>query len=84
MRRDLWASATVENTIDIAAPAEELFDFIVDVRNEPRWNLQVLQVQMLTPEPVGAGTTFRVTFGRGVGEAVIEDTKVDRPTRGWQ
>ena len=39
----------------------------------------MLQVQMLTSEPVRAGTTFRVIFGRGVGEAVIEDTKVDRP-----
>jgi hypothetical protein len=29
----------------------------------------------------GAGTRFRVTFGRGVGDAVIEDTKVDRPNR---
>lgn len=79
MRRDRWEVATVENTIDIAAPAEELFDFVVDVRNEPRWNPQMLQVQMLTPEPVGAGTTFQVIFGRGVGEAVIEDTKIDRP-----
>ncbi|HEX6758460.1 MAG TPA: wax ester/triacylglycerol synthase domain-containing protein [Propionibacteriaceae bacterium] len=79
MMRDLWEVATVENTLDIAAPAEELFDFVVDVRNEPRWNPQMLQVQMLTSEPVRAGTTFRVIFGRGVGEAVIEDTKVDRP-----
>ncbi|HEX3197900.1 MAG TPA: wax ester/triacylglycerol synthase domain-containing protein, partial [Propionibacteriaceae bacterium] len=71
--------ATVENMIDIAAPAEEVFDFVVDVRNEPRWNPQLLHVQMLTPEPVGAGTRFRVIFGRGVGEVVIEDTKVDRP-----
>jgi diacylglycerol O-acyltransferase / wax synthase len=75
----LFEVATVENMIDIAAPAEEVFDFVVDVRNEPRWNPQLLHVQMLTPEPVGAGTRFRVIFGRGVGEAVIEDTKVDRP-----
>jgi diacylglycerol O-acyltransferase / wax synthase len=75
----LFEVATVENMIDIAAPAEEVFDFVVDIRNEPRWNPQLLHVQMLTPEPVGAGTRFRVIFGRGVGEAVIEDTKVDRP-----
>jgi hypothetical protein len=37
---------------------------------------------MLTPGPVAAGTTFRVVFGRGVGEALIEDTKIDRP-RSW-
>jgi hypothetical protein len=38
---------------------------------------------MLTPEPVGVGTTFLVKFGRGVGDARIEDTKVDRP-RAWE
>jgi hypothetical protein len=68
--------------IDIAAPAEEIFDVIVDARNEPRWNPKMLRAQMLTPGPVAAGTTFRVVFGRGVGEALIEDTKIDRP-RSW-
>jgi diacylglycerol O-acyltransferase len=82
MRRGLLEVAAVENAIDIAAPAEEIFDVIVDVRNEPRWNPQMLRAQMVTPEPVAAGTTFRVTFGRGVGEALIEDTKIDRP-RSW-
>jgi hypothetical protein len=65
--------------IDISAAAEDVFDFVVDVRNEPRWNPQLLHVQMLTPDPFGAGTRFRATFGRGVGEAIIEDTEVDRP-----
>jgi diacylglycerol O-acyltransferase / wax synthase len=82
MRRGLLEVAAVENAIDIAAPAEEIFDVIVDVRNEPRWNPQMLRAQMITPEPVAAGTRFRVTFGRGVGEALIEDTKIDRP-RSW-
>ena len=68
--------------IDIAAPAEQIFDVIVDARNEPRWNPKMLRAQMLTPGPVAAGTTFRVVFGRGVGEALIEDTKIDRP-RSW-
>lgn len=57
----------IENMLDIAAPAEKVFDFVVDVRNEPRWNPQMLHAEMLTPEPIGAGTTFRVRFGRGVG-----------------
>jgi diacylglycerol O-acyltransferase / wax synthase len=74
--------ATVTNVIDIAASAENVFDFVVDVRNEPRWNPQLLSAEMLTPEPIGVGTTFLVKFGRGVGNAWIEDTKVDRP-RSW-
>ena len=75
-------TTAVVNVIDIAAPAEKVFDFVVDVRNEQRWNPQLLQAEMLTPEPIGVGTTFRVRFGRGVGEALIEDIKIDRP-RSW-
>ena len=43
---------------------------------------QMLRAQMITPEPVAAGTRFQVTFCRGVGEALIEDTKIDR-LRSW-
>jgi diacylglycerol O-acyltransferase / wax synthase len=73
---------TIENVIEIAAPAEKVFDFLVDVRNEPQWNPQMLRAEMLTPEPIGVGTRFRVTFGRGVGEALIEDVQINRP-RSW-
>ena len=65
----------IENMLDIAAPAEKVFDFVVDVRNEPRWNPQMLHAEMLTPEPIGAGTTFRVRSGRGVGDGLTEDTR---------
>jgi diacylglycerol O-acyltransferase / wax synthase len=82
MRRGTFSDTAIENVIDIAAPAEKIFDFIVDVRNEPLWNPQLLHAEMLTPEPIVVGTTFLVRFGRGVGEARIEDTKVDRP-RTW-
>ena len=43
----------IENVLNIAAPAEKVFDFVVDVRNEPRWNTQMLHAEMLTPEPIG-------------------------------
>lgn len=79
MRRGLFEVAALQNTIDVAVPAEKLFDFVVDVRNEPRWNPQMLDAQMLSPEPVRVGTTFRVTFGRGVGEALIQYAQMERP-----
>ena len=79
MRRGLFEVAALQNTIEVAVPAEKLFDFVVDVRNEPRWNPQMLDAQMLSPEPVGVGTTFRVTFGRGVGEALIQYAQMERP-----
>jgi len=82
MSRGVVEETTVQNVIEIAAPAEKVFDFVVDVRNEPQWNAQMLNAEMLTPEPIGVGTRFRVTFGRGVGEALIEDISIDRP-RSW-
>ncbi|HEX3195982.1 MAG TPA: CPBP family glutamic-type intramembrane protease [Propionibacteriaceae bacterium] len=75
-------SHMIENVLEIAAPAEKVFDFIVDVRNEPQWNPQMLHAEMLTPEPIGVGTTFRVRFGRVVGDGLIRDTKINRP-RSW-
>jgi hypothetical protein len=53
MRLGLFEVAALQNRIDVAVPAEKLFDFVVDVRNEPRWNPQMLDAQMLSPEPVG-------------------------------
>ena len=82
MSRGVREETTVQNVIEIAAPAEKVFDFVVDVRNEPQWNAQMLNAEMLTPEPIGVGTRFRVTFGRGVGEALIEDISISRP-RSW-
>jgi Polyketide cyclase / dehydrase and lipid transport len=72
----------VENSIGIAAPAEAVFDYVTDVRREPEWNPQLREAEKLTPGPVGAGTRYRVRFGRGVGTAIIENTAFDRP-RGW-
>jgi hypothetical protein len=57
----------IENVLEIAAPAEKVFDFVVDVLNEPRWNPQMLHAEILIPKLIGVGTTFRVRFGRGVG-----------------
>ncbi|HET7247443.1 MAG TPA: SRPBCC family protein [Streptosporangiaceae bacterium] len=72
----------VDNSIGIAAPAEKVFDYVTDVRREPEWNPQLREPEKLTAGPVGAGTRYRVRFGRGVGTAIIENTGFDRP-RSW-
>jgi hypothetical protein len=73
----------IENMIDIVAPTEKVFDFVVDIRNEPQWNPQLLQAELLTPVPIQTGAMFRAKFGRGVGEALIEDLKINRP-HSWE
>ena len=72
----------IENSIGIAAPTEKVFDYVTDVRREPEWNPQLREPEKLTPGPVGAGTRYRVRFGRGVGTAIIENSSFDRP-RSW-
>ena len=74
--RTASTSGAVENSITVNARPDVVFDYITDVRNEPQWN------QKLTPGEIGPGTRFRVRFGRGVGETIIEDITVDRP-RSW-
>lgn len=65
MTRGILQGTVVENVINIAASDEKVFDFVVDVRNEPRWNPQLLHAEMLTPEPIGVGTTFLTALARG-------------------
>ena len=76
------SSHAIENSIGIAAPAQKVFDYVTDVRREPEWNPQLREPEKLTPGPAGAGTRYRVRFGRGVGTAIIENTGFDRP-RSW-
>jgi hypothetical protein len=51
--------ARIEGEIMINRPVEEVFDFVADVRNEPRYNPRMVRAEMLTPEPVGLGSRFR-------------------------
>ena len=72
----------ITNEIEIGARPEVVFDYMTDVRNEPQWNPQMSRVVKVTDGEVGRGTRFRVRFGRGVGETLIEHTRFDRP-RSW-
>jgi hypothetical protein len=52
---------------------EEVFDFVADERNEPRYNPRIRRAEKLSPGPIGGGTRFRaeaVTLRRPVGMAM--------------
>jgi uncharacterized membrane protein len=73
----------VEGEIVINRPVEEVFDFVADERNEPRYNPRMRRADQLTEGPIGAGTRFRaqtVSMGRPV-DMVIEFTGYQRPRR---
>ena len=50
--------AHVEGQIIIHRPVDEVFDFVADERNEPRFNPQMRRAEQTSAGPIGVGTTF--------------------------
>lgn len=73
----------IEGEIVINRPVEEVFDFVADERNEPRYNRKMRRAEKISEGPIGLGTRFRAEVVR-TGRAVpmtIEFTGYDRPRR---
>lgn len=73
----------VAGDIVIRRPAEDVFDFVADERNEPRFNPRLSNVEIVSGEPIGAGTRFRAETASG-GRTVpmtVEFTEFERPAR---
>ena len=49
----------IEGEIVINRPMEEVFDFVADERNEPRYNPHMRRAELITKGPVGVGTRHR-------------------------
>jgi len=47
-----------ENSIHIKRPVEEVFSFLADFENIPRWNYYVLEVKKLSPGSAGLGSLY--------------------------
>jgi uncharacterized protein YndB with AHSA1/START domain len=62
----------VERTITVARPAAEVFSYVADVRNDPSWHTDVVEVRSST-EIVGTGTVFdvKVKPSMGVSEGTM-------------
>lgn len=73
----------VRGQIVIRRSVEEVFDFVADERNEPRYNRAMRASEMLTDGPIGAGTRFRAEMvsGKRVLPMMVEFTEFDRPRR---
>jgi uncharacterized protein YndB with AHSA1/START domain len=69
---------TAHHTIEIAAPAEELFDYIADSRHEREWNPVCHEMEQITRGLLGVGTRFRGCF-QFVGQMDFEIVAYDRP-----
>lgn len=47
------------NTIEIDRPAHDVFRFLADFQNVPRWNYATVETRKTSPGPVGVGATYR-------------------------
>ena len=50
--------ATFENTEMIARPIKEVFAFLSDLENIPKWNYAIVETRKISEGPVGVGTTY--------------------------
>lgn len=73
----------VQGDILIRRPIEEVFDYVADERNEPKYNEQMTHAEKVTPGPIGVGTQFHsvMTSGSRAVDMTIEFTEFERPRR---
>lgn len=68
----------VERKIAIARPPAQVFSYIADIRNDPSWHTDVLEVRSST-DIVGTGTVFNVKVkpSMGVSEGTMTVSRFD-------
>jgi hypothetical protein len=66
--------------IDVARSADEVFDFLADIRNERSWNPRIVTIEKVSEGPISAGTKFRGIYA-GIGELTTELVVFERPRR---
>jgi uncharacterized protein YndB with AHSA1/START domain len=73
--------AQIEGEILIRRSVEDVFDFVADERNEPRYNPRMLRAEKLSPGPIGVGTRFDAEMAtmRGSASMTIEFTAYEPP-----
>jgi uncharacterized protein YndB with AHSA1/START domain len=49
---------TFENTVMIARPIEDVFAFLSDLENVPKWNYAIVETRKVSAGPVGVGTVY--------------------------
>jgi uncharacterized protein YndB with AHSA1/START domain len=69
----------IHGSIDIDRPVEEVFEALVDLRNEPSYNPAMRECRLLTAEPIGVGSRFASTMGnRGRPVRMVSEiTRID-------
>lgn len=71
---------TAEHTVNIDRSVEDVFDFVTDQANEPKWHTDVLEVSPEAPLELGSTVTWLVKF-MGQNEYISEVTAFEHRRR---
>ena len=72
--------AVIENSVQIDRSPEEVFDYLVDLRNELEWNPDVQSMAKITDAPIGVGTRFLAKWKQSK-LIEVECIQFERPSR---
>jgi carbon monoxide dehydrogenase subunit G len=73
--------AVIENSVHVDRSPEDVFDYLVDLRNELEWNPDAESMEKTTEGPLGVGTRYLAKWKQS-GLVEVECTRYDRPN-GW-
>ncbi len=67
--------AHAENTVTIDRPAKQVFDFLLDGTNGPKWRPDVTDVKLEPGKPLGVGAVFKQGM-KGPGGRIDADYQI--------
>jgi uncharacterized protein YndB with AHSA1/START domain len=70
------------STVITGRHPEEVFDFLADGANNPRWRVGVADISRVTDSPVGVGTVFRQGMRGPMGRRIAADYRITEYDRG--
>ena len=72
----------INGQIEISRPVEEVFDFVADETNEPRYNDDMVHCEKVTSGPIGEGTRYEAEMtSTGPASMTVEVIGYERPHR---
>ena len=76
----LYDHDVIENDYEIRRTPEDVYDFMIDMRNEAKWNPDLVSMEKTTDAPPGVGTHFRAQW-KGSPVIDVTCTHAERPSR---
>jgi uncharacterized protein YndB with AHSA1/START domain len=72
--------ATFDNTVVIGRPIEDVFGFLSDLENVPKWNYAIVETRKVSEGPIGVGAVYhQVRSVPSRSEERLEITTYDPP-----